>query len=110
MTTELEKSFFHAFGIQPRYYCDDEYISEAMLEHECTNGDPEKCKTCKHVGIAYPQITDSILLHLICNAISASWDRNNVKNTVLQILINQSVINSRPEQVQYIQSLFEEQK
>jgi hypothetical protein len=66
MTNELEKQFFDTFGIEPHYYCADEYVFEAMLEYECTEGNREKCKTCKKVGKTYPQITDRILLDLIC--------------------------------------------
>lgn len=66
MTTDIEKQFFDTFGIVPHYYCADEYVFEAMLEYECTEGNREKCKTCKKVGKSYPQITDRILLELIC--------------------------------------------
>ena len=65
MTNELEKQFFQRFGIKPKYYCDNDYVFEAMLEDECTDGNMEKCKTCKKVGKTYPQITDRILLELI---------------------------------------------
>ena len=43
MTSKLEKKFFHAFGIKPQYF-----------EHR--GGD----------GYIYPQITNSVLLELIC--------------------------------------------
>ena len=66
MTNDLEKQFFDTFGIEPHYYCADEYVFEAMLEYECTEGNRKKCKTCKKVGKSYPQITDRILLELIC--------------------------------------------
>ena len=65
MTNDLEKQFFDTFGIEPHYYCADEYVFEAMLEYECTEGNREKCKACKKVGKAYPQISDRILLELI---------------------------------------------
>ena len=65
MTNELEKQFFRCFGIEPKYYCDNDYVFEAMLEDECTDGNMEKCKTCKKVGKTYPQITDRILLELL---------------------------------------------
>lgn len=65
MTNELEKQFFSTFGIEPHYYCADEYVFEAMLEYVCTEGNREKCKTCKKVSKAYPQITDRILLGII---------------------------------------------
>lgn len=66
MTNELEKQFFDTFGIEPHYCCGSEYIFEAMLEAECTDNNREKCKTCNKVGKTYPQVTDRILLELIC--------------------------------------------
>ncbi len=64
--SEIEKQFFEVFGIEPKYYCGSEYIFETMLENECTDGNLEKCKTCEKVSRIYPQITDRILLELIC--------------------------------------------
>ena len=92
MTTELEKQFFDTFGIEPHYYCDDEYIFEAMLEYECTEGNREKCKTCKKVGKSYPQITDHILLELICIAnqhenYPISTNIKNIQARTLRILL-----------------------
>lgn len=65
MTNELEKTFFETFGIEPKCYCGNDYVFEAMLEDECTDGNREKCKTCKKVGKIYQQITDRILLELM---------------------------------------------
>ena len=83
MTTELEKQFFDTFGIEPKetitciieedwlndYHLKTWYpISDWMKynapckgEKECSN----KCN-CYQVKNKYPQITDSILLGLIC--------------------------------------------
>lgn len=58
MTNELEERFFQCFGIEPRYktcifgYC------PYKKEYDCENCDDEE----RH----YPQITDRILLELIC--------------------------------------------
>ena len=65
MTTEIEKQFFNTFGIEPKYYCGNHYVFEAMLEDECTDSNREKCKTCKDVRKSYPEITDPILLELM---------------------------------------------
>lgn len=81
MTNELEEQFFDTFGIEPHYYCADEYVFEAMLEHECTEGNREKCKTCKKVCKSYPQITDRILLELIC--ILSKYQEN--RGSILEI-------------------------
>ena len=60
--TEIEKQFFDMFGI------------ESIKRRTCTNADdcPDErlvCDTCEHWRIIredYPQITDRILLELIC--------------------------------------------
>ena len=46
-------------------------LDQAMLEDECTDSNREKCKTCKDVRKSYPEITDRILLELIC--ILSEW-------------------------------------
>lgn len=51
MTTELEKQFFDTFGIEPYEIPSREY-----------NADGEVCSWF----VEYPQITDRILLELIC--------------------------------------------
>ena len=92
MTNELEKQFFSTFGIEPHYYCDDEYVFEAMLEYECTEGNREKCKTCKKVGKSYPQISDRILLELICLCPDLDDvlfnDVEELKETLLKVYIS----------------------
>lgn len=62
MTTNIEKQFFEIFGIEPKYdrmLCDNDY--------QC-NGECNKCEhqedDNKHKF--YPQISDRILLELIC--------------------------------------------
>ena len=71
MTNELEKTFLDTFGIEPKCHCGNHYVFEAMLEDECTDSNREKCKTCKEVRKTYPQITDHILLELMC--ILSEW-------------------------------------
>ena len=56
MTTELEKTFFDTFGI-PRL------CSSQVCEHW---GDCEACLIYPAFALDYPQITDRILLELIC--------------------------------------------
>ena len=59
MTNELEKQFFQRFGIEPKYEdgtCD--------MDDKCRYTD---CNTCQRINkFNYPQITDRILLELIC--------------------------------------------
>lgn len=61
MTTDLEKRFFDTFGIEPK-----ELIFRTMNCacgcHDCKNCEKYKNKFSK----TYPQITDRILLELIC--------------------------------------------
>ena len=112
MTNDLEKQFFDTFGIEPHYYCADEYIFEAMLENECTEGNREKCKTCKKVSKSYPQITDRILLELV--VLHSSWcmprlccfDLEQLKEQVLSdlTLFNDEKI----ELIHQVRTLFEE--
>lgn len=116
MTNELEKQFFNTFGIEPHYYCADEYVFEAMLEYECTEGNREKCKTCKKVGKSYPQITDRILLELIC--ILTCWHLDerepyeitsiNIEQLKNQILSNSLYIAKYAKAKKRVQALFKE--
>ena len=61
MTNELEKQFFQCFGIEPKVL-----IFKTM---NCTCGCHD-CKNCdkykNNFSKTYPQITDRILLELIC--------------------------------------------
>ena len=58
MTTNLEKQFFETFEI--------ELIEDGTcdMDEECRNTD---CNTCQRINkFNYPQITDRILLELVC--------------------------------------------
>ena len=64
MTNEPEKQFFDAFGIEPREYC--ERIYQDGCFKNCPLYPVRKTDECfKHIE-AYPEITDHILLELIC--------------------------------------------
>lgn len=56
MTNELEKQFFNTFGIEAKI--------KQQCYHLCNKG--LNCKECDEVTKIYPQITDRILLELIC--------------------------------------------
>lgn len=65
MTTDLEKQFFSTFGIEPKSSfrgckLGAKYYAEICDEPTCKGCDEEIRKT------EYPQITDRILLELIC--------------------------------------------
>ena len=66
MTNELEKQFFQCFGIEPKEY-------KACNSFPCGNPriECENCKDYKLYKTEYPQITDRILLELIC--ILSEW-------------------------------------
>ena len=95
MTDELTKTFFDTFGIEPKN------ISTGECKYKIT---PEFCKSdcldCKNTikEKTYPQITDRILLELICilskyqkNVGSlleiCETDKNSIKEEVLDMLI-----------------------
>ena len=106
MTNELEKQFFDTFGIEPK------------IRFHCANSQPcahtgFHCKSCTYHSkdVIYPQITDRILLELICIAhtspVITFCSRNvvNLKNEVLNVLCN--YIDSRDIKHQ-VRTLFEE--
>lgn len=110
MTTDIERQFFETFGIKPEYQdrctVEDKYWDNEELANEygtfdqymnCKCGNQENCTTecsCAYQKEIYPQITDRILLELICiNAKSQdmyqdyyrirSRDYNNLKIEIL---------------------------
>lgn len=82
MTTELEQEFFKTFGIEPKCidgckvedeYWDNEELAnkygtfDIYMDAKC--GNQENCTTlckCAYTKEVYPEITDRILLELIC--------------------------------------------
>lgn len=101
MTTDLEKQFFDTFGIEPIAYC----------EHGCNATNlSTKCKDCIFVDeLKYPQITDRILLELICivseRRILPNCDVNGLKEYVLKELCTMIMSEKAKQQVQ---ALFKE--
>lgn len=105
MTNELEKKFFQCFGIEPNCkfvkYCDD-----------CT-----KCG-CYH----YPQISDHILLELICICCKAfnllnielsvvfAFNIDEIKQSILTRLIWLDEVYNNKEIKHQIRTLFEEEE
>ena len=103
MTTEIEKQFFDTFGIEAKTYL------------ICTSGwdciDAQSCEECvysKLIAGEYPQITDHILLELICIAHTSpvitfvSRDVKNLKEEVLMVLCNWVSSRNIKQQVQAI--------
>lgn len=76
MTNELEKKFFDTFGIEPKYayLVTDMFYTSDSHNYEATKNDLIKYFSDKNCGRYkvievyknYPQITDRMLLELIC--------------------------------------------
>lgn len=82
MTNELEKKFFDTFGI-PRL------CTSQACKHW---GDCEGCSRYPVFALGYPQITDRILLNLICIAneyenYSETTNIENIQARTLRILL-----------------------
>lgn len=88
MTDELETRFFEGFGIEPEEekYCMWE-CKIPELEHVACN---KQCEHQRH-NISYPEITDRILLELICiaNRVATTMSEtiDELKEETLQTLI-----------------------
>ena len=105
----IDKQFFDAFGIKPKKGCT---AYDKFTEEEADAICNDKCAECLYLDDVYPQITDHILLELICIAHTSpvitfvSTDVKSLKEEVLMVLCN--CINNRNIKHQ-IQSLFEEE-
>lgn len=88
MTNELEKTFFDTFGIEPKLV-----ESCTKPRHKCTERFIKDCSECPKAWRKYPQITDRILLELICivtnhtDIIRGFATVENLKTFVLEELI-----------------------
>ena len=88
MTNELEKKFFDTFGIEAKQKC-----AKPLLK--TTSGfcnAYKNCVGCDYNDLKYPQITDRILLNLICIAnqyeyYSISTNIKNIQAQTLRILL-----------------------
>ena len=108
MTNELEKQFFDTFGIKPKKGCT---AYDKFTEEEADIICNDKCAECSYLDDVYPQITDHILLELLCIAHTSpvitfvSRDVKSLKEEVLMVLCNW--VNSRDIK-QQVRTLFEE--
>ena len=113
MTTEIEKTFFDTFGIEPKE-------RKACNSFPC--GNPRKsCENCNDYTIykiEYPQITDRILLELICILGNTSYflitddglpiDVDGLKKSVLHSLTLQAKIDKNNVLKHQVRTLFGE--
>lgn len=99
MTNELEKTFFDTFGIEPK--CVKRTLKLAIHGYD-ENNLPEDLRqfisSQAQVYHVYPQITDHILLELIClynyfqndtSSYFIPFDYKNIKNNILTILVKE---------------------
>ena len=89
MTNELEKKFFNAFGIKPNKGCT---AYDKFTEEEADVICNDKCAECSYLDDVYPQITDRILLNLICIAneyqdYPTSTNIKNIQARTLRMLL-----------------------
>lgn len=135
MTTDIEKQFFEAFGIEPKYNngCEisdrywaneknaDKYITfDNYMNTFCPESDSGACfVTCPFAydKEEYPEITDRILLELICilNSVSVELKSECIKDLKQEILGEMKILleyapNEETEEFikQQVQSLFKE--
>lgn len=111
MTTDLEKQFFDTFGIKQIEYTQCTTIGCKHIYGDCNN-----CQFHNVYKVDYPQITDSILIELIC--ILSRWhlDRRepyeimsiNKEQLKNQILSNSLYIAKFYKAKQQVQELFRE--
>lgn len=146
MTNELEKQFFDTFGIEAKikYYCPscntelEKWLNSDDIYYRCADypecdyfldtqsEDFEECLNCLNFKLTYPQITDRILLELICirckELISIIKVKGNnleeLKNYILKLCIKDYTFYSKTSDKTYneladnfkhqVQALFEE--
>lgn len=120
MTNELEKTFFDTFGIEPK--CVKRTLKLVMPEYN-ENDLPKDLRqfisSQARVYRVYPQITDRILLELICLNNIYLWEThtstvNELKNVLLNKYIEHVNLmadeNEKQEYINQVRALFEEGK
>ena len=114
MTNELEKQFFQRFGIEPKYesHSCDGWGRTVEVKYFTDKKEANKFGIVVS-ELEYPEITDSILLELICIltkfygelVLEQSTDVKDLKEQVLNIFIRTSYKDNFKHQVQ---ALFKE--
>ena len=110
MTTDLEKQFFDTFGIEPKKGCT---AYDKFTEEEADIICNDRCRACLYFDDVYPQISDRILLELICilrtsDALLPIFCSNNIEELKLEILSDIIRIQSRVDVKPQVQALFSE--
>ena len=99
MTTNLEKQFFNTFEIEP---------DVESCYHKCDTKSYLNCKDCNKATVIYPQITDHILLELICIANDAYIDLKGTNIETMKNNLLENFIFFRRDVKQQVQALFKE--
>lgn len=120
MINELEKTFFDTFGIEPK--CIKRTLELAMPEYN-ENDLPKDLmqfmSSQTRVYHIYPEITDHILLELICLNNIYLWEAhastvNELKNVLLNKYIEHVNLmadeNEKQEYINLVRALFEDGK
>lgn len=121
MTNELEKTFFDTFGIEPEYtyLVTDTFYTNNAHTYTATKDDlidyleDKNCGRYKVIEVYknYPQITDHILLELIC-IVNHKYVYIEVEGTDIKTMKNNLLLNfihfKRIIPEQQVRTLFEE--
>lgn len=116
MTTDLTKTFFDTFGIEPKY--------KTCIFKYCKNKKEYDCENCNDREWHYPQISDKQYLELICAynnfqndtaSFFIPFDYKNIKNNLLAFLVeeinekykNRYFCNDVDKLKQQVQAIFE---
>ena len=105
--TDIEQEFFKTFGIEPKVKCEkikttNICICLACHHYKNIDGDTGEC-----LNVKYPEITDKVLLELIClhnsscryaEDLYTPCELENVKEEFLEEIIN---IQKCPDEVYY---------
>ena len=103
MTNELEKQFFDTFGFEPN--CQNTFINPS----KCPFNESRECCDC--VSFEYPQISDLILLELICLFTREMNCTTNYWYTVDELkenLLREFILEKDNFSKHQVQALFEE--
>lgn len=109
MTSEIEEKFFQCFGIEPK--CVRRTLKLAMHGYD-ENDLPEDLRqfisSQAQVYHVYPEITDRILLHLLCilNNYGNIISSNNIKKLEDEILIKTITLSKDIDITPQVRALF----
>lgn len=112
MNSKIEKNFFDTFGIEPRFCIASCYKCQHYSYDYCYNGYCILDSDYDNCGVAikqYPQITDHILLELICiigSIYICVQDREALKEHILVQCMNTQMHGRDIKQ--QVRTLFEE--